>query len=173
MAEAELPILVGLGANLPAPGYATPLATLEAALAEFARRGLKVLQRSSWWESAPVPPSGQPWYVNGVASLETPLGPEALLAVLHGVEAGFGRHRRVLNEARVLDLDLLAYRGLVRDGPEPPILPHPRLSGRAFVLLPLAEIEPDWRHPATGETLQAMIRRLPEGQTCRPITVNP
>ena len=172
MSAADLPILVGLGANLPAAGYATPLATLEAALAEFARRGLKVLQRSSWWESAPVPPSDQPWYVNGVASLGTTLGPAPLLALLHGVEAAFGRHRRVRNEARTLDLDLLAYRDLVRNGPEPPILPHPRLADRAFVLLPLAEIQPDWRHPATGETLRAMIRRLPEGQTCRRLAGN-
>lgn len=167
MSPPELPILLGLGANLPAAGYASPLATLEAALTELERRGLKILDRSSWWESAPVPLSDQPWYVNGVARLETPLGPEPLLALLHGVEAGFGRHRRVPNEARALDLDLLAYRDLVRNGPEPPILPHPRLAGRGFVLLPLAEILPDWRHPATGEAVRELIRRLPDGQTCR------
>lgn len=169
MGVAEAPILLGLGANLPAAGHATPLATLEAALAELQRSGLTILVRSSWWESAPVPLSDQPWYVNGVARIETGLGPEALLALLHDVEAAFGRRRRVRNEARALDLDLLAYRDLVRDGPEPPILPHPRLGERAFVLLPLAEILPDWRHPATGESLPALIRRLPEGQTCRPL----
>jgi 2-amino-4-hydroxy-6-hydroxymethyldihydropteridine diphosphokinase len=166
----ELPILIGLGANLPAAGYPTPLATLEAALLELERRGVKILRRSAWWESAPVPLSDQPWYVNGVIAVETPPEPEPLLRLLHGVEAGFGRHRRIRDEARVLDLDLLAYRGRVRTGPEPPILPHPRLSERAFVLLPLAEIQPDWRHPATGETLAAMIRRLPEGQICRPLS---
>jgi 2-amino-4-hydroxy-6-hydroxymethyldihydropteridine diphosphokinase len=166
---AESPILIGFGANLPAPGFATPRATLEAALLELERRGVRVLARSSWWESAPVPLSEQPWYVNGVVAVETELEPEPLLRLLQGVETAFGRRRRVRNEARVLDLDLLAYRDRVRAGPEPPILPHPRLAERAFVLLPLAEILPNWRHPATGEMLATLIRRLPEGQTCRPL----
>jgi 2-amino-4-hydroxy-6-hydroxymethyldihydropteridine diphosphokinase len=164
-----LPILIGLGANLAAAGHASPRDTLEAALAALAAEGVAVLQRSRWWESAPVPASDQPWYVNGVARVETELGPAMLLALLHRLEAGFGRVRQVRNEARTLDLDLLAYRGEILNGPEPPILPHPRLAERAFVLLPLAEILPDWRHPGTGATLPEMIRRLPPGQVCRPL----
>jgi 2-amino-4-hydroxy-6-hydroxymethyldihydropteridine diphosphokinase len=167
-----LPILIGLGANLPAAGHATPRDTLEAALVALMAQGVAVLQRSGWWESAPVPASDQPWYVNGVAQVETKLGPAALLALLHRLEAEFGRERRVRNEARALDLDLLAYRGEILNGPEPPILPHPRLAERAFVLLPLAEILPDWRHPRTGEALSEMIRRLPRGQICHPLAAH-
>ena len=160
-------ILIALGANLPSPRFGAPRATLEAALAAIAAAGVGILKRSSWWESEPVPVSDQPWYVNGVASVATKLGPVQLLALLHRVEAEFGRVRGARNEARLLDLDLLAYGDRRRDGPEPPLLPHPRLADRAFVLLPLAEVAPDWRHPLTGESLRQLIARLPAGQKIR------
>src|SRR5215831_10521029 len=158
------PILIGLGANLPSPEHGPPVATLKAALAALAGRGLRIRARSRWWESAPVPISDQPWYVNGVVEIETALAPTALLAVLHEVEAGFGRLRSVPNAPRILDLDLLAYGTLVREGPEPPLLPHPRMADRAFVLYPLREIEPGWRHPATGVGVDELIARLPADQ---------
>jgi 2-amino-4-hydroxy-6-hydroxymethyldihydropteridine diphosphokinase len=161
------PILIGLGANLPSPIHGPPLATGEAALVELERRGLHIRARSPWYESAPVPISDQPWYVNAVIEVATALVPEALLALLHEVEREFGRVRREVNAARILDLDLLAYGDLVRDGPEPPVLPHPRLAERAFVLLPLADLRPDWRHPATGESVRALIGRLPADQVTR------
>src|SRR5215469_18651416 len=167
--QAEGPILIGLGANLPSPEHGPPVATLEAALAALERRGLRIRARSRWWESAPVPVSDQPWYVNGVVEVETVLAPEALLAVLHEVEAGFGRLRSVPNAPRILDLDLLAYGSLLREGPEPPLLPHPRMAERAFVLHPLAEIRPDWRHPASGLSLPQLIARLPSDQIVRPL----
>jgi len=161
------PILVALGANLPSERFGGPRETLEAALAELERRGVRVLRRSRWYETAPVPAADQPWYVNGVAAVETELGPEALLAVLHAIEAEFGRVRAERNAPRVLDLDLVAYGALVRPGPDAPILPHPRAAERAFVLLPLAEVVPGWRHPACGETVEALIARLPADQQIR------
>lgn len=160
------PIVIGLGANLPS-SYGSPRETCEAALAELERRGLRIAARSPWYESAPVPISDQPWYVNGVAEVETRLDPVQLLALLHEVEREFGRVRREVNAARVLDLDLLAHGDIVREGPEPPVLPHPRLAGRAFVLLPLADLHPDWRHPATGEGIRSLIARLPADQVTR------
>lgn len=169
MTPADPDILIALGANLPGAADAAPVATLEAALDEIGRRGIEILARSSWWESAPVPASDQPWYVNGVAAIRTRLDPVGLLAALHAIEAGFGRRRAVRNEARVLDLDLIAYGAIVRRGPEPPILPHPRVAGRAFVLLPLEEIRPEWRHPESGIGLRQLIARLPAGQICRPL----
>ena len=162
------PILIGLGANLPSPRHGPPVASLEAALAALTARGIRIVARSRWWESAPVPASDQPWYVNGVVKVETALAPEALLACLHEVEAEFGRVRSVANAPRVLDLDLLAYGDLKRPGPKPPLLPHPRLAERAFVLYPMAEIAPGWRHPGTGRTLPEMIAGLPAGQIVRP-----
>jgi 2-amino-4-hydroxy-6-hydroxymethyldihydropteridine diphosphokinase len=162
-----IPILIGLGANLPNPRHGAPVATLEAALSALAERGLQITARSAWWESAPVPASDQPWFVNGVVEVRTKLGPEDLLALLHGVEAAFGRVRTIPNAPRILDLDLLAYGSLLRTGPEPPLLPHPRLAERGFVLRPLAQIRATWRHPATGLTVAEMIARLPAGVPVR------
>jgi 2-amino-4-hydroxy-6-hydroxymethyldihydropteridine diphosphokinase len=164
------PILIALGANLPTERFGLPRAALESALGELERRGVRILRRSRWYESAPVPVSDQPWYVNGVAEVTAALGPEGLLALLHEVEAAFGRVRREPNAPRTLDLDLIAYGALVRDGAgPPPVLPHPRMAGRAFVLLPLAEIRPDWRHPLLGRTAAELAADLPRGQAIRPV----
>ena len=123
-----------------------------------------MLRRSGWFRSAPVPPSGQPSFVNGAAELDTGLDPAALLTALHRVEDEFGRTRRDRNEARLIDLDLIDYRGRVSPPPGWPVLPHPRCHERAFVLHPLREIAPDWRHPVTGDHIDALIGRLPPGQ---------
>lgn len=160
-------ILIGLGANLPS-ALGPPEATLAAALAALEAAGIRILARSRWYRSAPVPASDQPWFVNAVASLATALDPAALLQLLHHIEASFGRERRRRNEARPLDLDLLDYDGLVQDGEGGPILPHPRLHQRAFVLLPLAEIAPAWRHPRLGLTVAALIAALPPDQSAEP-----
>lgn len=159
-------ILIGIGSNLSSPDHGGPRQVCAAALARLERADVRVVARSRWFESAPVPVSDQPWFVNAVAAVETPLSPSALLAGLHGVEATFGRVRRVVNEARVLDLDLLDFGGLLQEGP--PVLPHPRLRQRAFVLLPLLDIAPGWRHPGTGEALADLIAALPPGQGIRP-----
>jgi 2-amino-4-hydroxy-6-hydroxymethyldihydropteridine diphosphokinase len=160
------PIFVAFGANLPSRRYGSPRETCLAALAELEARGVKIVRRSSFYESAPVPISDQPWYVNGVAQVETSLDPAALLAVLHTIERQFGRERRELNEARVIDLDLVSYGGLVRNDP-PPVLPHPRMADRAFVLLPLQEIAPGWRHPVSEVSVEELVARLPAGQQIR------
>ena len=161
-------IFVGIGANLPS-SYGSPRQTCERAVEALIEAGIAVVARSRWYETAPVPVSDQPWYVNGVAALKTNETPEKLLQLLHSIEARFGRVRRERNEARVLDLDLLAYHDRVQSGPEGPILPHPRLRDRAFVLLPLAELAADWRHPETGEAISDLIARLDPGQETRPL----
>jgi 2-amino-4-hydroxy-6-hydroxymethyldihydropteridine diphosphokinase len=171
-------ILLGLGSNIPRAGLASPRETCEAALAALEARGVRVAARSRWWLTAPVPASDQPWFCNGVARVETGLGPSELLALMHAIEDEFGRVRRVRNEARVIDLDLLAHGGAVLDGRAGPVLPHPvlphpRLHERAFVLFPLAEVAPGWRHPATGRTAAEMAAEMaaapPPGQEAAPI----
>jgi 2-amino-4-hydroxy-6-hydroxymethyldihydropteridine diphosphokinase len=158
-------VFIGLGANLPHPDYVTPQATLEAALAELANRGLPAWRVSPWYKSAPVPASDQPWYVNAVAELAPSLAADALLAELHVVEAAFGRVRSVPNAARLIDLDLLDFRGEIAPGEAgKATLPHPRLAGRAFVLRPLADLSPEWRHPVTGATIGTLVAALPPGQ---------
>jgi 2-amino-4-hydroxy-6-hydroxymethyldihydropteridine diphosphokinase len=161
-------ILVALGANLDHPRYGPPRETLEAALEALQQSGVTILARSRWYRSAPVPPSDQPWFVNAVASVETSLSPTGLLAKLHEIEAGFGRARRRPNEARVLDLDLLAYHDRVSAPGQSPVLPHPRLAERAFVVLPLAEMAPEWRHPESGLSAAELAGRLDPADTAEP-----
>lgn len=126
-----------------------------------------VTGRSALYVTAPVGgPPDQPDYLNAVVRLE-PEGalcePEALLAALLELEVGMGRVRREKGGPRVIDLDLLACGREVRRGPGL-VLPHPRLHQRAFVLAPLVDLEPDWRHPLDGRLArQALAALLPAG----------
>jgi 2-amino-4-hydroxy-6-hydroxymethyldihydropteridine diphosphokinase len=160
-------ILIGIGANLTSPRFGAPLQTCTAAVAALGRAGIAVRRVSAWYESAPLPASDQPRYVNGVVLVETGLAPADLLAHLHDIEAAFGRVRRARNEARVLDLDLLAYGRRIAAAPARPTLPHPRLAERAFVLLPLSEVAPGWRDPVDGGPVAEMIAALVPGQDIR------
>jgi 2-amino-4-hydroxy-6-hydroxymethyldihydropteridine diphosphokinase len=153
-------IVVALGANLPGPA-GPPRAQCEAALAQMRERGIAVAARSPWYETTPFPPSDQPRFVNGVVAVSTRLLPADLLAALHEIERGLGRVRSVPNAARTIDLDLIDYDGLVRQGPEPPVLPHPRMAERDFVLRPLADIAPAWRHPVSDMTVGELLAKLP------------
>jgi len=157
-------ILIAVGANL-ASAFGPPRAACEAAYARLEARGVRLPRCSPFYETAPVPVSDQPWYVNGVAVAETALPPAALLALLHEVEAEMGRVRTVRNAPRVIDLDLLAYDDVVEEGNL--TVPHPRLRDRAFVLLPLRDVAPGWRHPVSGQSVSEMIARLPAGQEAR------
>lgn len=158
-------VFVALGANLEHPLYGAPRRALEAALEELGRRGMAVRRVSPWYRTAPVPASDQPWYVNAVAEVVTDLSADALLARLHEVEDAFGRVRTVPNAARLIDLDLLDFHGeIASGGPGRATLPHPRMEGRAFVLKPLADLAPDWRHPRTGISIQDLLAALPPDQ---------
>lgn len=160
-------ILIGLGANLPS-AMGSPRETLEAALHRLEQVGVKVVRRSRYWRSRPVPVSDQPWFVNAAVAVETNLSPVSLLACLHRIEAEFGRLRGEVNAARTLDLDLLAYGRLTRNGEQGPVLPHPRMAERAFVLRPIQDIASGWAHPQSGETLPILLAKLPPGQECIP-----
>jgi len=163
-------ILLGLGANLASPEFGVPPESLEAALAALERQQIHIPRRSRWYRSAPVPISDQPWYVNGVAVIETALMPRDLLTCLQSIEMRFGRVRGERNAARVLDLDILAYDEQVTAPGDPaPELPHPRLHQRAFVLRPLAEVAPGWRHPRLHRTVESLLAALPPDQNAEPI----
>lgn len=166
-------ILIGLGSNLTGASFDSSQEVLESALNELKKNNIQSVEVSPWYRSAPVPASDQPWFVNGVAAVATTLPPAALLEVLHRVEAAFGRIRVARNESRTLDLDLLAYGEQVIQEPEGLTLPHPRLHERAFVLRPLVDLAPEWRHPVLGLTAAEMLASLAPGQQVEPITGTP
>jgi 2-amino-4-hydroxy-6-hydroxymethyldihydropteridine diphosphokinase len=167
-------IVVAIGANLPGPDGAPPIETCRRAAAALdALPGLRLKGLSRWYLTDPVPPSGQPPYVNAVAVLEVEPGvaepePGDLLATLQAIEARAGRVRGEPNAARTLDLDIVAMgQGgqLVRTAPDP-ILPHPRAHQRAFVLAPLREVAPDWIHPVLRRGIDEMLGDLPPQAIC-------
>jgi 2-amino-4-hydroxy-6-hydroxymethyldihydropteridine diphosphokinase len=156
-------ILIGIGGNLDSPRFGAPRETLFAVLVALEAAGIRILARSGWYRSEPVPHSSQPWFVNAIVSIDTAFGPEELLAALQSMETEFGRQRSEPNAARVVDLDLIDYSGKVMQTPAL-VLPHPRLHQRRFVLAPLAELAPDWQHPIFGLTAKQLLARLAQEQ---------
>ena len=140
---------------------------LEAALARFRAEGIDVVARSSWWRSAAWPDPDDPPFLNGVVIVRTGHGPHALMAALGRIEDAFGRRRDAVNSPRTLDLDLIAF-GRTTGDLNGLILPHPRAADRRFVMGPLAEIAPGWRHPA-GETAQTLADRATVGKDATPL----
>ena len=154
-------ILVAIGANLPRAGGATALDTCEAAAgAVRAIAGLNFVALSPWYRTAPIPRNDQPDYCNGMIRLEGEITPAALLAALQEIEQSFGRVRGERNAPRTLDLDIIDLNGIIRAVPDP-ILPHPRAHHRAFVLRPLLDVAPAWRHPVLRQSVATILAELP------------
>ena len=163
-------IIVALGSNLPLANQTAGTDVLRHAAVALEGRGITVVQKSRLYKSEPVPISDQDWYVNAAIQVDTDLSPASLLAILHEIEANFGRERGAKNAARELDLDIIDFNGLVRgDAAAPPLLPHPRMDGRAFVLLPLQDLSADWCHPTTGASLSTLIDSLDPNQRIEPL----
>ncbi|MBM3520243.1 MAG: 2-amino-4-hydroxy-6-hydroxymethyldihydropteridine diphosphokinase [Alphaproteobacteria bacterium] len=157
-------ILVALGSNRTGP-WGNPRQTVLRALAHLDRGGLRLVAASRLMVTEPFGLANQPPFVNAVARILTHLPPEALLRRLHTIERLAGRQRRLRWGPRTLDLDLLDYNGLRRPGPVAPVLPHPGIAERIFVLKPIAEMAPRWRHPQLQRTAAELLRRLdPAGE---------
>ena len=173
-------ILVALGSNLPF-GEQSPVHVLQAALKCFDDSLLKVEQVSRFFATPSFPKGSGPDFVNATARICGEMSPRDVLGLLHEIESTFGRTRDKRWGQRTLDLDLLAFGELVLPNtvvhsewrllapeaqiahtPGELILPHPRLQDRAFVLVPLAEIAPEWTHPITQLTVADMLAQIPE-----------
>jgi 2-amino-4-hydroxy-6-hydroxymethyldihydropteridine diphosphokinase len=159
-------VIVALGGNLPG-GHDSVESLLNAALDALDEAGLTVVARSSWWRSTAWPDPADPPYLNGVALVETALGPAEVLKALHAIERHFGRERHVTNAPRTLDLDLIAYGRRQMEGGV--TVPHPRAHQRRFVMGPLAEIAPDWMHPKLGQSAENLAASAEIGMDAAPI----
>ncbi|RFP91179.1 2-amino-4-hydroxy-6-hydroxymethyldihydropteridine diphosphokinase [Rhodobacteraceae bacterium 63075] len=174
--------LIALGANLPF-AESPPEVTIAKALSDFNEFGLEITATSSLYHTPCFPAGAGPDYVNAVASAKANLEAAEVLKRLHKLELRYGRERSVRWGQRTLDLDLVAADNTVlpdRNGyqrwqslsaerqrelaPETLVLPHPRLAERAFVLVPMAEIAPDWEHPITGKTTREMLDALEDAE---------
>ena len=158
--------VIALGGNLHGV-YPSMALALAAAAGRLPEAGFRVLMVSRWWRSAAWPNPGDPPFLNGVVLAQTDLAPEAALRALHRIEAAFGRDRKAPNAPRTLDLDLIALGRRVLEGP-PITLPHPRAAERLFVMGPLAEMAPDWRHPVMGATAEELASSATIGQDAQP-----
>jgi len=151
-------ILIALGSNLSSRAGRSP-ATLHAALACLADNGVPQVAVSRFYRTPAWPDPADPAFVNAVARVMTELSPSELITRLHETETAFGRVRDTRNAPRTLDLDILDYDGRVEQGP--PTLPHPRMETRAFVLIPLRDVAPDWRHPVSGRSVDELLAAIP------------
>lgn len=188
---AEDILLIALGANLPLDGM-PPAQTLLRAADLLRQTGLSPLHLSQIYATPCFPAGAGPDYVNAAAAAPVPPGWDAprTLALLHDIEARFGRTRDTRWGMRTLDLDLIGFGSQVapdpstwaawhdldparqrRETPDRLILPHPRLQDRAFVLVPLHDVAPDWTHPVTGQSVSTMLSALPpdDRATVRPL----
>jgi 2-amino-4-hydroxy-6-hydroxymethyldihydropteridine diphosphokinase len=156
-------ILIALGANLPSQ-VGEPADTLKRALGELERQGVEIREVSAFYETPAWPNPLDPPFVNAVAAVKTSLQPVELLMLLHGVETDLGRLRSAPNAPRTLDLDLLDYDGQVMAAPQL-TLPHPRIAARSFVLVPLRDVAPGWRHPVTDLGVAELLARLPDRES--------
>ena len=170
--------LVALGSNATEREHSNA-ELLKQAVAEIKAEGLATRRLSRLFSTPAFPAGAGPDFVNAALVVESPLAPEEVLAILHRVEASMGRVRRERWGQRVIDLDLLASGERVlpdeaalrdwmalpldeqmRRAPDRLILPHPRMHERGFVLVPLADVAPDWVHPLTGQSVRAMLAAL-------------
>jgi len=173
-------VLLALGANLPS-SFGPPDVTICLAAQEFADAGLSDITMSRLFRTPAFPPGSGPDYVNAAVCGKTCLTPARLLVSLQALENRFGRERGHRWGARTLDIDILAIGERVLPDldtfrhwlnlpgsdqmqvvPDDLILPHPRLQSRGFVLVPLADVAPDWHHPVLGQSVTEMLAGLPE-----------
>ncbi len=160
MADGKL-IYLSLGSNL-----GDRAKNLERAIESLSEFGMRILRRSSIYETEPVDFLAQPWFLNCVVEAETSLAPRQLLEELQAIERKLGSKKLVPRGPRIIDLDVLFYESNVIQEARMQI-PHPRLAERRFVLVPLAELAPELRHPVLRKTAAELLAATQDGSAVR------
>ena len=151
-------ILIAIGSNLDSDLYGFPLENCVNVI-NFLRKYFFVIKVSKFYETEPIPKSNQPWYVNGVVEIKTNLKPKDIIKKLFFIESHFGRIRKLRNEPRVIDLDLIDYSSKILNSKKI-VIPHPRAHQRRFVMEPLAELKTDWVHPILRMDVNKILKKL-------------
>ena len=158
---AETTVYLSLGSNL-----GDREKNLRTAIAALADANVRVTRASSLYETEPVDLREQPWFLNCAVQAETELPPWELLRVLRGIESRMESKKLVPKGPRLIDLDILLYGNESIDTPELQV-PHPRMLMRKFVLVPLAEIAPNLKHPSWKGTASQLLAELPDSSVAR------
>ena len=158
---AEKVVYIALGSNV-----GDRASMLERAMAAMNSAGIRVLRESSFYVTEPVDAPGQAWFLNAVVEAETSLLPLQLLHALLRIERELGRRRITPHGPRTIDLDILFYGSSVIHSKELQV-PHPRLSERRFVLVPLAQIAPEFRHPVLHKSVTQLLAETPDRSEVR------
>ena len=152
-------VIIGIGGNIQTEDGTHPIKVGMKAISLLKEHSIKVTVQSSWYESEPIPQSDQPNFFNCIIFANTILSELDVLDSLHEIEHKLGRRRKEANEARVIDLDLIAYSNKVLSNKEI-IVPHPRAHQRRFVMEPLAELDKNWVHPILKTNINKILKNL-------------
>tara|TARA_Y100001970_G_scaffold262188_1_gene346160 strand:+ start:13988 stop:14518 length:531 start_codon:yes stop_codon:yes gene_type:complete len=155
-------IFIGIGSNLPSK-FGNRIQNINFAISFLEEKGIKIIKKSSFYETSSQPNTSDPKFLNVVISVETTFSPPDLMSILLSIEKKLGRKRKKKNDPRTCDLDIIDFNGYIKnftfDNFEL-ILPHPGLSNRNFVLYPLKEISSNWSHPQTKKNIDDLISKI-------------
>ena len=152
-------IIISIGGNIKSDDGTHPIKVAQNAIRYFKDSSINVIKQSSWYETEPIPKSEQPNFFNCIVFANTILSELDVLKSLHEIEYKLGRRRKLLNESRVIDLDLIDYSNKVLKNNEI-IIPHSRAHKRRFVMEPLAELDPNWVHPILKKDVFEILKKL-------------
>jgi len=152
-------IIIGIGGNIKSEEGVHPIRIAMRAISYFKDYSINITNQSSWYETEPIPKSDQPNFFNCIVLANTNLNELDVLKSLHEIEYKLGRKRRMINEARIIDLDLIDYSNKILTNKEI-VIPHPRAHQRRFVMEPLAEIDNTWVHPILKININKILKNL-------------